>query len=107
MKLDIVAGSGNDEFYTPIYAIQPILEFIKPNSTIWCPFDTDESLFIKTFKENNFNVINSHILDGIDFLIAMFLNVIILFPIHHIQKNMKYLKDYLKLIFLLLCWLVL
>ena len=67
MKLDIVAGSQNDEFYTPKYSIQPILEFIKPESTIWCPFDTKDSLFVKTFKENGFNVIHSHIFDGIDF----------------------------------------
>lgn len=67
MKLDIVAGSGNDEFYTPKYAIEPIIEFINPNSTIWCPFDTDNSLYVKIFKENNLTVINSHISDGIDF----------------------------------------
>ena len=47
MKLDKVANSGNDEFYTPLYAIEPILKYIKPNSTIWCPFDTEESLFVK------------------------------------------------------------
>lgn len=47
MKLDILANSGNDEFYTPLYAIEPILKYIKPNSTIWCPFDTEESLFVK------------------------------------------------------------
>lgn len=50
MKLDIVANSGNDEFYTPLYAIEPILKYIKPHSTIWCPFDTEESLFVKTLK---------------------------------------------------------
>ena len=26
MKMDKVAGSGNDEFYTPKYAIEPILK---------------------------------------------------------------------------------
>lgn len=67
MKLDIVAGSQNDEFYTPKYAIQPIIEFIKPESIIWCPFDTKDSLFVKTFKENGLNVIHSHIFDGTDF----------------------------------------
>lgn len=36
MKMDKVANSGNDEFYTPEYAVEPILEFIKPHSTIWC-----------------------------------------------------------------------
>jgi len=30
MKLDKVANSGNDEFYTPSYAIKPIMKYI-PN----------------------------------------------------------------------------
>ena len=29
MKIDKVAGSGNDEFYTPRYAIVPILKYLK------------------------------------------------------------------------------
>lgn len=30
MKMDIVAGSKNDEFYTPEYAIYPILKYLPP-----------------------------------------------------------------------------
>lgn len=30
MKMDIVAGSKNDEFYTPLYAIKPIEKYISP-----------------------------------------------------------------------------
>lgn len=30
MKMDKVAGSGNDEFYTPDYAITPIVKYVKP-----------------------------------------------------------------------------
>lgn len=67
MKLDKVANSGNDEFYTPYYAIEPLLKYIKPNSTIWCPFDTDESLFVKTFEKLGYTVIYTHINDGYDF----------------------------------------
>lgn len=67
MKLDKIANSGNDEFYTPKYAISPILKYIKPNSTIWCPFDTEESLFVKIFKENSFNVIYSSLRTGTNF----------------------------------------
>lgn len=67
MKLDKVANSGNDEFYTPAYAIEPILKYIKPYSTIWCPFDKEESLFVKRFKIEGHNVINTHIDTGIDF----------------------------------------
>lgn len=67
MKMDKVANSGNDEFYTPDYAITPILKYLKPNSTIWCPFDTDKSNYVKLFKTNGFNVINTHLEMGIDF----------------------------------------
>lgn len=28
MKMDKVAGSGNDEFYTPDYAVAPIMKYI-------------------------------------------------------------------------------
>jgi hypothetical protein len=67
MKLDKVANSGNDEFYTPIYAIEPILKYIKPNSTIWCPFDENESLFINRFIAEGHKVIATHINNGEDF----------------------------------------
>lgn len=49
-----------DELYTPRYAIYPILKFIKPNSTIWCPFDTEKSEFVKILSENNHVVIYTH-----------------------------------------------
>ena len=67
MKLDKVANSGNDEFYTPLYAIKPILKYIKPKSTIWCPFDTEESLFVKTFRSEGHTVIATHLDSGVDF----------------------------------------
>ena len=61
MKMDLIAGSKNDEFYTPRYAIEPILKYIKRNSKIWCPFDKEESLFVKMLKEEGHEVIHSHI----------------------------------------------
>ena len=67
MKLDKVANSGNDEFYTPPYAVQPILKYIKPNSTIWCPFDTEDSWFVKLIATLGVRVIHSHINEGQDF----------------------------------------
>lgn len=30
MKMDKVAGSGNDEFYTPEYAVTPIAKYLAP-----------------------------------------------------------------------------
>ena len=67
MKLDKVANSGNDEFYTPPYAVEPILKYIKPNSTIWCPFDAEYSWFVKMIKNKGCKVIHSHIDEGQDF----------------------------------------
>lgn len=67
MKMDIVAGSGNDEFYTPIYAVLPIAKYLKPLSTIWCPFDTEQSNFVKHFRSLGYKVIATHIATGTDF----------------------------------------
>lgn len=57
----------NDEAYTPRYAVEIILPYLKPQSTIWCHFDKDYSEYVRVFKENGFNVINTHIDDGGDF----------------------------------------
>lgn len=57
----------NDEYYTPAYAVEPIVKYIKPHSTIWCPFDKADSQFVKVFQQNGFNVIYGHIETGQDF----------------------------------------
>ena len=61
MKMDIVAGSKNDEFFTPTYAIKPILKYIKPDTTIWCPFDTEQSNFVKELRRGGIKL-SQHIL---------------------------------------------
>lgn len=67
MKMDKVAGSGNDEFYTPAYAVRPIMRYIPAESTIWCPFDSDDSLFVKLLEGDGHKVLFSHISNGVDF----------------------------------------
>lgn len=67
MKLDKVANSGNDEFYTPRYAVEPVLKYVNPGSNVWCPFDTDESNFVKMLREHGCNAFVSHIGEGWDF----------------------------------------
>lgn len=67
MRMDTLAGSGNDEFYTPINAVLPIVKYIKPGAIIWCPFDTDESNFVKVFRLMGFTVVESHLNNGTDF----------------------------------------
>jgi hypothetical protein len=56
-----------DEIYTPAYAVMPILEFIPKNKIIWCPFDTEESQYVKIFKQRGNDVIYSHKNENKDF----------------------------------------
>lgn len=61
----------NDEYYTPDYAVYPILEKIKKfgcDKTIWCPFDKECSEYVNVFKKAGYHVINTHIDYCQDFL---------------------------------------
>lgn len=91
LKLDIITNNReitdkqnpNDEFYTPEYAIEPLLKYIKPSSKIWCPFDTDQSNFVKMFQKENHTVCLSHIESGQNFFemeVPEFTNCIISNP---------------------------
>lgn len=60
-------SSKNDEWYTPAYAITPILKYIEDKKRVWCPFDTEESLFVSMLKEAGHEVIYTHIDKGEDF----------------------------------------
>ena len=75
MKLDTITNkkeiagdiNPNDEFYTPYYAIEPLLKYLKPKSNILCPFDIEESLYVKVLKANGHAVQCEHICNGKDF----------------------------------------
>lgn len=75
MKLDTITNkkpvkdgvNPNDEFYTPRYAIEPLLRYLKPKSKILCPFDTEESLYVKVLKGNGHYIQHGHIEEGKDF----------------------------------------
>ena len=56
-----------DEYYTKEYAIKPLLKYIPTDKTVWCPFDKQESNFVKLLQERGNNVIFSHIETGQDF----------------------------------------
>ena len=58
---------ASDEVYTPAYAVKPILKYIEPNSTIWCPFDTEDSEYVKKMAAAGHKVIYSHIDNGYNF----------------------------------------
>ena len=72
MKLDssklMYSGGSNDECYTPDYGVKPILKYIPKDAVVWCPFDTQESEFVKQIREQN-EVIHSHIGTGKNFFV--------------------------------------
>lgn len=61
----------SDEYYTPKEAVLPIIKYIdkgnKPSYTIWCPFDTEESEYVKCIRAAGHKVIASHIDDDKNF----------------------------------------
>ena len=60
----------NDEYYTPPYAVYPIMERLRARAAVWCPFDTEESAFVRVLSENGFRVLYGHIRTGQDFFHA-------------------------------------
>ncbi len=82
MKTKAMRNDGSDEFFTPKYAIYPLKEYIQahwwenPGAVylydkepwiIWCPFDTEDSNYVKLFRKWGHTVICSHIDEGKDF----------------------------------------
>lgn len=59
--------SRNDEYYTPACAVRPIMKYLKPGAAVWCPFDTEDSQYVKILSENGFAVTYGHIWTGQDF----------------------------------------
>lgn len=65
-KKVLYSKGKNDECYTPAYGVRPILEFVPVGKTVWCPFDTKESWFVKLISKKN-SVVHSHLNEGKDF----------------------------------------
>ena len=61
----------SDEYYTPKEAVLPIIKYIdkgnKLSYTIWCPFDSEESEYVKCIRAAGHKVIVSHIDDNKNF----------------------------------------
>jgi hypothetical protein len=81
-KKVLYSPGANDECYTPRYGVKPVLKYLKAHHrpvtfggfdsvikkpVIWCPFDTEDSEFVKVFEANGYEVIKSHIDTGQDF----------------------------------------
>lgn len=57
----------NDEYFTPAYAVYPIVKRLKAGSRVWCPFDTKDSEFVRVLVRHGFQVVYGHIRTGQDF----------------------------------------
>lgn len=62
----------NDECYTPKEAVLPLLKYIPKDKKIILPFDTEESEYYKTFKENGYDVKCQHLNDNKDFFFEFY-----------------------------------
>ncbi len=69
MNKGLLSATINDDIATPDFAVKPILKYLKSESTVWCPFDTAESSFVRLLKNEGHTVHHSHIDEGNDFFI--------------------------------------
>lgn len=61
-------NKASDEVFTPAYAVEALLPYIPyAYETIWCPFDTEDSEYVKVLRKNGYTVIASHIDDDKNF----------------------------------------
>ena len=59
---------ASDEVFTPAYAVKPLIKYLNNfEGIIWCPFDQDDSEYVKIFKECGYDVIATHIDNGQNF----------------------------------------
>ena len=59
---------ASDEYFTPRWAVDPIIKHIPSNvKTVWCPFDYEDSEYVKALKEAGYKVLYSHIDNGENF----------------------------------------
>ncbi|MBQ8207075.1 MAG: tRNA (adenine-N(6)-)-methyltransferase [Bacilli bacterium] len=69
--LTAATDKASDETYTPAYAVRPIIKYLdrgnKPQYTIWCPFDEEDSNYVIELKQAGFKVIATHIKNGQNF----------------------------------------
>lgn len=63
----LYSEGNNDECYTLPYGVKPIIKYIPKNAVVWCPFDTEESEFVKQIRANGNRVIATHISEGRNF----------------------------------------
>ena len=67
MRAELIHGRSNNEYYTPRYAVLPILRYIPRGKTVWAPFDTPDSEFVRAMHDADIPWVYSHLCYGQDF----------------------------------------
>lgn len=62
-------AAKSDEWYTPASAVKVLLPYLEPHSNIWCPFDTEQSEYVKVLTAAGHSVTYTHIAMGGDFFL--------------------------------------
>ena len=60
-------NKASDEYFTPEYAVKPLLKYFERDQLIWCPFDKKDSAFVSVLEGAGHRVIASHIDNGENF----------------------------------------
>lgn len=63
----LYSKGNNDECMSPAYGVEPIIKYIPKNAVVWCPFDKENSEFVKQIRQAGHKVIATHIDNGQDF----------------------------------------
>ncbi len=67
-KVFVSMDRDNIEAYTPTNAVDLIEPYLRENMVIWAPFSRNEHNFADYLRSKGYNVINTHIDEGKDFL---------------------------------------
>lgn len=61
--------SDSDECLTPRHGVTPIIKHLQARGykSVWCPFDKDDSFYVRELKRAGFIVFNTHLESGQDF----------------------------------------
>ena len=58
--ISYIKNDKNDEYYTPEYAVKPLLKYLPKDKVIWECTDFGKSNITKILKENGYKVVSTN-----------------------------------------------
>lgn len=65
----LYSAGRNDECYTPSYVVEAIEPYLPKGKVIWCPFDLEDSAFVRVLRGAGHEVVHSHRDTGQDYFL--------------------------------------